>query len=763
MKKRASEKPREIIKLNNVAKYYGFGHSLVKAVDEMDISVRQGEFVAIMGPSGSGKCVTEETQLITDKGEIIEIKNLEYKKNQKILGFDKKSGKIKKAKINKFFKRKTNTILQIKTSSGKEINTTKEHPFFTINKNGFSEIKASDLNKNTFIATPRKLNINGKSQKLDTLNKLSSDKTLIIANSTNLVKSIFKKLKVSRKEICTKLNILPTTYDCWLRKNNISLYNLNKILNYYKKDISTLEKNIKHLTGNCSRNKIKIPFYTSEGLLELYGFLLGGGNIDKQGIKITNLDYDLRNRIKYLTKKIFETKTTETQKRINIDRSVIKSFFIEIFETPLIKKSWNMKIPDFVFKCNNKEIAGLIRGLFDCDGYVSKNKKELGITLASKKTINQLIPLFLRFGIHTRCRKKIKYAANTKEKTKREYWELSISGLENIKLFNEFIGFNSKHKQKRLSSHAKNIKSNTNIDIIPCGELIKKIKNESRIKLSRKEHKLLWGYETKRINPSSEKLQKIIQLFQNKGIKTKELEKLIKMEIFWDKIISIEKINKKTNVYDLNIPETSNFIANNLLIHNSTSMNLVGTLDVPTKGKVLLDGEDIGYLEESDLAQIRGRKIGFIFQQFNLIPNLTALENVMLPMMFLGIPEIERIKRAETLLKKIGLGERMDHYQNQLSGGEQQRVAISRALANDPEVILADEPTGNLDTKTGHIVLEFLNKLNDEGKTIVMITHDPDLALEHADIIFWIKDGKVEKVTKKSGKQWKKISKARRK
>jgi putative ABC transport system ATP-binding protein len=189
----------------------------------------------------------------------------------------------------------------------------------------------------------------------------------------------------------------------------------------------------------------------------------------------------------------------------------------------------------------------------------------------------------------------------------------------------------------------------------------------------------------------------------------------------------------------------------------STSMNMVGSLDVPTKGRIFLDSIDIGTLEESELAQIRGKKIGFIFQQFNLIPNLTALENVMLPILFQGMEEEDRIERAEKLLGMVKLEHRIDHYPNQLSGGEQQRVAIARSLANDPDVLLADEPTGNLDTKTGNLVLDFLNDLNSQGKTIVMITHDPDLAREHADVIFWIKDGKVEKTTKKFGKTWKKI------
>jgi putative ABC transport system ATP-binding protein len=189
----------------------------------------------------------------------------------------------------------------------------------------------------------------------------------------------------------------------------------------------------------------------------------------------------------------------------------------------------------------------------------------------------------------------------------------------------------------------------------------------------------------------------------------------------------------------------------------STSMNLIGSLDLATKGNIYLDGHDIEYLEESELAQIRGKKIGFIFQQFNLIPNLTAKENVMLPMLFQGKEEIEREARAENLLNLVGLGDRVDHYPNQLSGGQQQRVAIARALANDPEVILADEPTGNLDTKTGEMVMEFLNKLNNEGKTIIIVTHNPELAKEHAKTIYSMKDGSIESVEKRIKGKWEKI------
>ena len=189
----------------------------------------------------------------------------------------------------------------------------------------------------------------------------------------------------------------------------------------------------------------------------------------------------------------------------------------------------------------------------------------------------------------------------------------------------------------------------------------------------------------------------------------------------------------------------------------STGLNLVGSLDLPTIGSIYLDNQDISHLTESELAQIRGQKIGFIFQQFNLIPNLTAKENVMLPLLFQGIEKEDRESRAEELLKLVDLQDRMEHYPNQLSGGQQQRVAIARALSNNPEVILADEPTGNLDTKTGEKVLEFLNKLNEKGTTIIMVTHDQNLAKEHAKTIYSLKDGSLEGVYKRTNKSWKRL------
>ena len=177
----------------------------------------------------------------------------------------------------------------------------------------------------------------------------------------------------------------------------------------------------------------------------------------------------------------------------------------------------------------------------------------------------------------------------------------------------------------------------------------------------------------------------------------------------------------------------------------STLLNQIGCLDIPTKGTIHLDEFDIEKLSESDLAQIRGRKIGFVFQSFNLIQSLTALENVMMPMIFQGVDEEKRIKRGIELLTLVGLKERMHHVPSKLSGGEQQRVAIARALANDPEVILADEPTGNLDTKTEVEIIKLLSDLHKKSKkTVIMITHNQELT-KFADRVVKLEDGMIAK------------------
>jgi putative ABC transport system ATP-binding protein len=176
----------------------------------------------------------------------------------------------------------------------------------------------------------------------------------------------------------------------------------------------------------------------------------------------------------------------------------------------------------------------------------------------------------------------------------------------------------------------------------------------------------------------------------------------------------------------------------------STMMNMVGALDLASCGSIYLDGQDIEKMEESELAQVRGKKIGFVFQTFNLIPTLTALGNVALPMIFHGIPKEEREERAKDLLKQVKLEHRMDHLPNELSGGERQRVAIARALANNPEVILADEPTGNLDSKTGLEIISMFKELNKQGRTIILVTHDLNL-IKYGNKIIRLKDGRIVK------------------
>ncbi|MBU3918642.1 ABC transporter ATP-binding protein [Patescibacteria group bacterium] len=177
----------------------------------------------------------------------------------------------------------------------------------------------------------------------------------------------------------------------------------------------------------------------------------------------------------------------------------------------------------------------------------------------------------------------------------------------------------------------------------------------------------------------------------------------------------------------------------------STLLNMIGCLDAPSKGKIFLDKEDTSVFSESKLSQIRGKKIGFIFQQFNLLHNLTALENVMLPMVFQGILQEKRINRAEHLLDLVGLKERAKHLPAELSGGERQRVAIARAFANEPELVIADEPTGNLDSHSGKKVMEMLTKFHQEEKgTLVVVTHDPMIA-EYSEQVINIKDGQIIK------------------
>jgi putative ABC transport system ATP-binding protein len=184
----------------------------------------------------------------------------------------------------------------------------------------------------------------------------------------------------------------------------------------------------------------------------------------------------------------------------------------------------------------------------------------------------------------------------------------------------------------------------------------------------------------------------------------------------------------------------------------STLMHILGALDTPTSGSYILDGEDVSKLEDDELADIRNRKIGFIFQAYNLLPRTTALKNVILPMIYANIDKDKRVGKAEELLKMVGLSDRMYHTSNQLSGGQQQRVAIARSLAINPSIILADEPTGNLATAQSNEILDIFDDLNKKGHTIIIITHEPDIA-KRAKRTLFLRDGEIESDTK--NKKWK--------
>ncbi len=177
----------------------------------------------------------------------------------------------------------------------------------------------------------------------------------------------------------------------------------------------------------------------------------------------------------------------------------------------------------------------------------------------------------------------------------------------------------------------------------------------------------------------------------------------------------------------------------------STLMNVVGCLDTPTEGTVYLDGQEVTAMSDRERTRIRGEEVGFVFQTFNLMPRLTAVENVALPLVFRGVPADERRERATELLERVGLGDRLDHVPNMLSGGQRQRVAIARALVNDPALILADEPTGNLDTETGENIMALFEELHAEGNTVVMVTHERPIA-EHAERVVHLLDGHIERI-----------------
>ena len=176
----------------------------------------------------------------------------------------------------------------------------------------------------------------------------------------------------------------------------------------------------------------------------------------------------------------------------------------------------------------------------------------------------------------------------------------------------------------------------------------------------------------------------------------------------------------------------------------STLMNILGCLDRPSSGSYMLDGREVSEYSDDELAVTRNKKIGFVFQSFNLLPRMTALQNVALPLVYAGMPVKERLERAANVLERVGLGERSHHRPNELSGGQRQRVAIARALVNNPAIIMADEPTGNLDTKSGNEIMKMLKELNDEGKTIILVTHEPEIA-EQTRRTINVRDGLIVK------------------
>lgn len=180
----------------------------------------------------------------------------------------------------------------------------------------------------------------------------------------------------------------------------------------------------------------------------------------------------------------------------------------------------------------------------------------------------------------------------------------------------------------------------------------------------------------------------------------------------------------------------------------STLMNLIGCLDTPTSGTYILNGNDVSQMSDNELAEIRNKEIGFVFQTFNLLPRTTALDNVALPMVYAGVSKKDRTERAIEVLNDVGLSDRMDHRPNQLSGGQRQRVAVGRALINKPSIILADEPTGNLDSKTGMEIMTLFENIHKAGNTIIVVTHEEEIA-SHAQRIIRLRDGMIESDTRK--------------
>lgn len=221
-----------------------------------------------------------------------------------------------------------------------------------------------------------------------------------------------------------------------------------------------------------------------------------------------------------------------------------------------------------------------------------------------------------------------------------------------------------------------------------------------------------------------------------------------------EEIISIEDIRK---TYEVGTQQVHALAGVNLKIWRndyvaimgpsgsgkSTLMNILGCLDTPTSGRYVLNGTDVSHMDEDELAEVRNKEIGFVFQTFNLLPRYTALENVAVPLIYAGVSKSKRLRRADEVLQSVGLGDRMEHKPNEMSGGQRQRVAVARALINDPSIILADEPTGNLDTKTSIDIMHLFERIYESGNTVIVVTHEEDIA-RHARRIVRLRDGVIE-------------------
>jgi len=279
------ERKKELIRLRDVSRFYEMGDSVVKALNKINFKVYEGEFVAIMGPSGSGKCVVGETEVIGRDGVPRKIEDFGEKA---LFSYDFNSGRVSPSKISGYHKRDESELIEIRTRGGRRIVVTEDHPFFSLDGGGVCKVFASNLKEGGFVACPRKIKFAGGSQKLDSFEKLSDDKSLVIYDSVNLVRRVFDKIGVSRAHVCKKLNINPGTYDCWKTKNNIPLKIFADILNLYGKNIGDYDKLL--LTGRGSPKRIRVPVLTGPSLMEFYGYLAGDGNLDRDGVKFTNFD-----------------------------------------------------------------------------------------------------------------------------------------------------------------------------------------------------------------------------------------------------------------------------------------------------------------------------------------------------------------------------------------------------------------------------------------------------------------------------------------